>query len=247
MNQLVTAVFKMYADIDVGQNHTCRKFIASERASGSRLGKPVSLLYIGDKFAEDERRVLFVGKNAVNCSELPVIGGRFHDASWRDAELYRERFSAFWSYTEEIVCHLFGVGREEALRRIAFTNMVKCNHSTGEVRKDTTSDSMKRHCAVDLGVIRREIAILKPKSVVFYTHNDYDNQISQFRYGHRFEDVTAQSRTVQVGEKTILWWHRRFFERDAVVLEFLRTSHPERMKKGEYVTKIAKWLTDRTV
>jgi hypothetical protein len=44
------------------------------------------------------------------------------------------------------------------------------------------------------------------------------------------------------GRKTILWWDRQFYEGDKLIMRVLRTSHPERQNKEEFVEKIAIWI-----
>jgi intein-encoded DNA endonuclease-like protein len=58
-------------------------------------------------------------------------------------------------------------------------------------------------------------------------------------------DVTDKSNAVEVGEKYALHWHREFFDKnDKLICAFLRTSHPERLNKEDFVQNVLDFLKE---
>lgn len=235
----------MYTDCRIGNNSTCQRCRANEQATFRRLSNPFSFWHIGAEFQTDPLRCVFIGKNAVGGADDP-INDRVSDVTQIGRLLYLEGKLSYFTYTHKIVCRVAGVStREEAIRRIALTNLIKCNHSTGAERKDTTSDSMRHLCLEEIGVVWKEIALLQPRHIVLYTGvGSYDWNIERFRYGDSFEDKTDKGMKVLIGQKYMGWWHRDFYSNGQLVLRMLRTGHPERKKRDPFVDSIATWLED---
>lgn len=59
-----------------------------------------------------------------------------------------------------------------------------------------------------------------------------------------YKDVYDRGYSRANGNKTIAWWHRQFSNNGEVVGEFLRTSHPERQFKKDFVDKIVNWIVN---
>jgi hypothetical protein len=230
------AIFQMYSDIAIGKNEICADCI--RKAIGAPLSKPISFWTVGNKFTDDPFKVLFVGKTARGNPGVDH-GKGYLDARTVGTDLFFSSAWHYWSYTNEIVRRLYK-SEAEGWQRIAFTNLVKCNNSSAS---DNTPPERMHNCLSRLGVFRREVEILKPKRIVFYTHWDYDEYIASFRYGETYSDVTARSATRPNGKRAIPWWHRQFYSEGRVVMEFLRTSHPERKSKEEYVSDIVGWIS----
>ncbi len=134
---------------------------------------------------------------------------------------------AYWNYTKEIANSLYD---KNAWEQIAFTNMVKCNNSD---TIDTTTDSMRDLC---LPILRKEIEILKPMNIVFYTKG-YDAQIEKL-----FDTISDSiTKFVEIGKKKMSSWTF-----DGVIgnntSRVIRVGHPERMKKDAYVSHIVNYI-----
>ena len=56
----------------------------------------------------------------------------------------------------------------------ALSNIVKCNDGS---TTDNTTDEIRTNCMDKLGVIWKEVEILKPKRIVFFTGRNYDDFI----------------------------------------------------------------------
>ncbi len=152
--------------------------------------------------------------------------------------MYNEVGWPYWNYTKEIAKRLYG-SAEEGWKRIAFSNIIKCNNSDSV---DTATYEMKKYCIVELGVIWKEIEILQPKNVVFYTHWHYDDFIDKFIVGDQYKDITDRNHKIPNGLKEISWWHREFYKDEKLIMRMLRTSHPERQQKEGFVSKIVEWI-----
>lgn len=232
------AIFQMYSDISIGNNKICKECIRG--AIGQPLSKPVSLWQVGDKFADDLHKVLFVGKTARGNPGIEHNYG-FLDARKVGRDLFLQSDWHYWSYTKEMVRRLYG-SATEGWQHIAFTNLVKCNNSSNS---DNTPPERKHNCLNRLGVFQREVEILSPKRIVFYTHWDYDDYIASFRYGATYLDITTPTTTQPNGQRVIPWWHRQFYSEGRVIMDFLRTSHPERKNKEDYVSGIVDWILNQ--
>jgi len=234
-------IFKMYQDISIGNNEIC-----NECNKDGDMERPLSIYYIGEKF-EDGDSIFFVGKTAVGGESIgEVIANSFTDATdfgeeSIDGEEENSIVRAFYSYTHAIIESYYG-DYETGKKFIALSNIVKCNNGT---TNDTTSNSVKDFCINKLGVIWKEVELLSPKRVIFYTYKEYDNFIDSFRPKNcvRFEDLS--NKNIKIGNKNCLWWHRRFFDKeDVIICDFLRLNHPQRMYKDDYVDSVLDWLNE---
>jgi len=118
---------------------------------------------------------------------------------------------------------------------------VKCNN---ESTADTTTYFTKTSCIDSNQFIWKEIESQHPQRIVFYTANDYDEQIMRFMpsFADRFVDTIDTH--VQIGQKWMPWWERIFYDSGGTeVLRFIRVGHPERKLRCDFVSAITNWLT----
>lgn len=124
---------------------------------------------------------------------------------------------------------------------MSFTNIVKCNNAS---TLDTTQDRTKEYCIAENRFIWREIDLLRPKLVVFYTNIFYDDYIDKFMPNFASTKRDNADCSVTVGQKTMPWWDRSFFgDSEREVMRFLRVGHPERKQKQEFVKLVAGWIS----
>jgi hypothetical protein len=106
-------------------------------------------------------------------------------------------------------------------------------------------------CIVKLGVIAKEIAVLQPRHVIFYTYAGPKENRELFRAPLRrlpaqlsatYRDVTPEETTVICGRKPMGWWDRSFDTAWCTNMRVLVTGHPERKDKEEYVEKLVNWI-----
>ncbi len=240
-------IFKMYQDISIGKNEICRKCNES-----GNMEKPLSLYYVGDKFKKGADTILFVGKTAVGGENFePEYQGDFKCDLFTDATKFGEKSldliepwstsRPFYHYTYDIVENYYET-YEKGKCYIGLTNIVKCNNTTTE---DTSDYQVKEFCINELGVIWKEIELLSPKRVIFYTNVYYDDFIDAFTPKNCVKVEDLKDTRLNIGEKTTPWWHRRFLnEENEIICDFLRLGHPQMMKKQEYVNEVVKWLNE---
>lgn len=241
-----TEIFKMYEDICIGKNDICLKCNHS-----GLMQKPLSYYYGGDKFQKGADTVLFVGKTAVGGAafESEYLGD-FKSDLFTDSTKFGEKSldlierwatsRPFYHYTHDITKKYYGT-YEEGKKYIGLTNIVKCNNTS---TNDTTNNRIKAHCINELGVIWKEIEILSPKRVVFFTNTFYDRFIDLYVPKNCSKEDIKNNR-LKIGNKSTPWWHRRFLDEDnKTVFEFLRLGHPQMMYKPDYVNEVVKWLQE---
>lgn len=243
---LYDKVCKMYEQIGLGKNDICKKCKPLNNT-------PVSIRIVGNKFAEDEYKVLFVGKTVwsnwskgedsdINKSKKYKYIDASKD-SWPPKEKFLEKGKPFWRYTREIASKLYGGSPEKAVERIAVTNIIKCADSNKS--QDTTRRSVKENCIIELGVIRNEIKILKPKHIVFYTCTKYDDFIERLKFGGKQEmgEKLKFPRLYRKGQCPLHLWQINHYDRNGhISMKWLRTSHPQGQKIERFVDIVVSWI-----
>lgn len=120
---------------------------------------------------------------------------------------------------------------------------MKCNNGTD---KDTTPFEMKRQCLLELSVFKREVEILRPRAIVFYTGWSYDAFLGESLFAEEWQDIPGAGRDFMVpcGKKRLPWWEGAVKRDGQTVCRVLRTAHPERKKRSDFVGLISGWLKD---
>lgn len=169
--------------------------------------------------------VLFVGKTARASENKSTeywqnrATGLFLNSSW-----------PYWRYTKEIARHIYG---DNAWDKIAMTNLIKCNQGS---TKDMTTDTVKDFCIIKQQFIVAEINQISPKKIIFYTYSDYDKYLKKI-----FQIERESHLMVQLGKKKVDFW---FFviNLNGKKISCLRTGHPERKKKLDFVKTTVQFL-----
>ena len=231
-------VFNLYRKLNLKHNDICVSCIAGCANNGIRLSNPASIWQVGTNYHKAKIRLLFVGKIARRGNNLgKLVSNNFIDATEKANELYYDESWAYWSYTKAIASRIF---KDNPWENIAFTNCIKCDDSSTQ---DNSNAIQKENCLKNLGVLWKEIEILKPHNIVFYTHWDFDYYIEEFRPLKNFTDKTDKNFTVNIGQKTMPWWERTYYNENDTV-KILRVGHPERKKKVDFVDKITNWINN---
>lgn len=228
MNSKEKCLLELYRELHFGQNPVCQKC----RKEGTALSRPIGAWLIGNEFYTHNTRVLFVGKNARGEMDEPDRG--FQTAFKVSRELWNKPWP-YWSYTRAITQRLYG---NDSIENIAFTNIVKCNDSE---REDTTSDHTKNCCICELKVIGKEIAIIEPTHIIFYTSWWYDEYIHSI-----FDEFNIMKDTkISIGNGEMPWLEANG-SLEGKNIKVLRIGHPQGKNKSEYVSAVAEWIEKET-
>lgn len=228
-------LFEIYKNLKMGSNEICRNCRNLTQIENNAL----SAWIIQNK--QSETNILFVGKVARGDQIGELINEKLEDATVMGDELIHESSWAYWSYTREIIKTVYG-DLDSGLKNVSFTNIVKCNNNTDE---DTTSYIAKQHCISQNKFIWKEIEILRPKKVIFYTNYYYDDFIDEYTptFASKISEIKDRNCEIKIGKKTMPWWERNYFSKnDQLVLSTLRIGHPERKKKIEFIKMVSDWI-----
>ena len=237
-----SAIFKLYRSLDLWTNPVCRQCRSD---AAPELSGPIGVWQVGRKYESDAYRLLLIGKNARgtifgNVDEQLEEQGFIDGTGFADESIYKKRW-AFWHYQTSIIERLFG-SIDEGWERVACTNLIKCNNSMGI---DTTSFETAKHCLDQLGVVWKEIDILKPLTIILFTGAKYDNFILNYTSKFEYADKTDRIHRVTNGLETILWWERHCRDETGRTFRVLRTSHLERQMKAPFVERLARWIGEK--
>ena len=172
-------IFSLYNQIEIGQNETCKKCFKANLENNFKLSRPISIWLKASNIIQDKPKILFVGKTARGDNKFigELQNDMFRDASKLGKHLFENSSWAYWAYTREIVKKVYG-SLEDGLKNTSFTNLIKCNNSDS---KDKTINETKSFCLNDLQIFWKELEVIKPDKVIFYTNNDYDDFISKYK------------------------------------------------------------------
>lgn len=235
--QMFESVFE--ADLALLRNVACQRCDA-------KIKRPLLPWLVGQHFSSQTERVMFVGKPHRGTPGLVLPSGLI-DPTDEVAESLWDISWPYWSYTREIAENLFG---PDAQNYIAFSNLIKCTNVDvdGETDStDTTSEQMARGCIGELRVIWKEAAILKPTSMVFYTHTLFREMLRSVPIAlpGSVVEVTPEGHFIPCRNKKLGWWERTCETEWTENLRILVVGHPERMGKAEYVRLLTDWLKGR--
>ena len=161
-------LFQMYEENNCGVNNFCLNCRKESSIKNNALGP--WLIQDG----KTETGIVFIGKVARGDNLGTIING-IEDVTEFGDDMIRYSSWAYWKYTREIIKKLYA-DLEKGLLDITFTNIVKCNNS---MQNDTTMSSTKRYCITENRFIWKEIDIINPLIIIFYTNYQYDEYINQ--------------------------------------------------------------------
>ena len=225
----------MYTDVKMGSNANCKKCRDKSNIETNAL----SAWLIRDK--KYVNNILFVGKVARGDILGPIIGKKLEDCtSFGDDAIHNYKWP-FWRYSKDIIQNVYG-DLQTGLKYISMTNLVKCNNTS---TNDSTQNIVRDYCIRKNQFILKEIEILHPTTIIFYTGYFYDDFIDEFipSFATLKWDVKNRRNKVAVGNKFMPWWERKYLiDSEKVVMNMLRVGHPERKNKKEYVGMVSSWI-----
>lgn len=231
------AIIRKHLQDNIGQNETC----INCKNGYNMVTNPLTPYIIADKTTKENDRIMFIGKAARGDSFGTLINEIFEDVTEFGEDFLENSSWAYYSYTRDIIQDYYG-DFDTAFKHITFSNMVKCNNETNN---DTTPNEAKSCCIDKNKFIWKEVQIIRPRRIIFYTHFYYDDFIEKFRPLNcaSIKDITTKENKIKVGKKASLFWHRQFYDmNNNLICSFLRTSHPMLKKKKDFVSSILNWL-----
>ncbi len=220
-----------------------------------KLLGPISFWHLGSKFYEKNLpTIAFVGKttwmDSEDYSKLTKIGP-IYDGSQDINYFFGPNIGRYryWSAIKKICQEIYSKenGELSFLDNVFITNLVKCNvYEKGVDSRNITGYDHFSNC---IDIFEKEIGIVKPSHIIFFTNTYYDDLISRLSFGYRknedqypwTSDKSRQITKRDLKTKDVCWWHRRFFESGKADLNFLRTRHPQGAPR-ELTEEIVKWI-----
>jgi hypothetical protein len=235
MTPTTRAFQKLYErDLHLLANPICRDCDA-------RVRHPLLPWLVGRRFFETSERLVFVGKPHRGIPGEILPSGIVDPRHSVQPGLWNSKWP-YWRYTREIAENLYG---ENAFESIAMTNLIKCtNVAPGDLSQDQTSYLMAECCILRLGVIWRELELLEPRTIVFYTHGLYRHTLDSLPIAvpGTIRELASQNYAVQCGKKRLRWWERECKTSWADRVRILTVGHPERMRRTDYGRLITDWV-----
>lgn len=217
------------------KNETCKKCDAKYKS-------PLLPWLVGSQYEQTKERLLFVGKPHRGEPGKKLESGIL-DSTKPHLDWLLKCNWPYWSYTRSIASELFG--DIDPWDYVAFTNIIKCTNvpgDSGNGTSDRTTKKMAICCIKNNAVIYKEIQLLKPNCIVFFTFDLFRDFLIELPFSDKIEEITKYDNRVKCGNKSIGWWHRRVKTPWNASVSILVTHHPERKKKIEYVNLISNWI-----
>ncbi len=234
MKNLTLEKFKsVYEKEELGKNAICNECDA-------KVKLPLLPWIVGSKYEQTKERILFVGKPHRGEPGEKLDSGIL-DSTKPHLDWLKDCSWAYWNYTKNIAAKLYGF--DDPWDHVAFTNVIKCTNVTGvNGSVDTTSRIMAKNCISDNQVLFKEIEILKPKTIVFFTYDLYREFLVDLPFADEVKVISDSDHKVKCGNKYIGWWFRRIKTSWSDTVSILVTHHPERKKKDDYIGLISEWI-----
>jgi hypothetical protein len=209
----------------------------------ARYKRPLLPWHIGDLYESDPLRLVIVGRPHRGDEPTVARPAGTHDGRATAERLFRTKPWPFWRYTREIMERVYG-SPEEGWRRVVLTSIVKCtNAGPGAGGGDVTSRAMKESCIREAGVIREEMALLAPRTILLYTGRDYDEWVERlcWEYRQRWVDRGDRRDMVLCGNLPLPWWEGEITG-GGVPVRVLRVGPPQGKPLADYTARVAGWI-----
>lgn len=200
--------------------------------------------HVGEKFRKSRRRLVIVRDTHRSDQRASKLKSGLRDPRDLADRLFANENKANWSYLREFLARIHD-SAEEGWAAVALTSVVKCtNVGRNNPRARRSTQKMRDSCIRSIGVIGRELKILKPTHVIAILDASYDNHLDDLRWAgdQVWWDLTARDNTIPCGKAKIPW-----FERELVGLSgrvrFVRTAPPQGKPCEPYVHLLERWTT----
>lgn len=136
-----------------------------------------TVMHISDEYFASKKRLLIIGQQTFGWwrGDLEYLLKRYQEFNFGE-EYYS---SPFWNITSK-VADVLRISRYA----IAWTNLVKCDY-----KKMRPSPKIEDKVQEAFPVLEKEISILSPEIVLFFTGPNYDERLMSSLPGSSFDDV----------------------------------------------------------
>lgn len=252
------SLFEMYKEYNIGsiKNPHCRmcKDFCINRGIIQNLAGPISAFHIGKNFPSDKYKIAFVGKNTWygidsyrmdKRKDSEICDARdFGLHSLQHLTLKRSPFIDMITDFNETL-----YGKSNSFDEIAVTNLIKCNtKGEDDISDDKTDQYIIKKC-LKCGVFEKEIAVLHPKRVIFFTGPDYDDYIKNLDFGYSVlhEEDEIVNDNIRKSNRIISWKKHLYNEESGEFLFILRISHPQAKDKQKMRQHMFQWIVETCV
>ena len=183
-------------------NETCRKCCQQAFSSSRYMSNPQPVPYIGPDFLQSEHRLMFVGIETYsnwpprkNCKK---IGYSKFSTAQVERLFFRKSpkksgiaYSPFWNWVNLISTEVLSPKKDpqEAFRRIAYSNLHKCQVRDGLTKDDFDESSYQideksfRNCIQGAGWIYQEIEKIGARNIVVFAGHKEENLLAKIFLG----------------------------------------------------------------
>ncbi|MDP2237469.1 MAG: hypothetical protein Q8J88_13640 [Bacteroidales bacterium] len=202
--ELSKKLYAHYIENEIGYSSVCQR-CKSYSASKGRILKngPIPVFHIGDQFSESPVRILFLGTVAYGWeNEIPNVFIEDKDVRNNFLEstidyienriqyIFEKENKRFFSFIKKCIEEIDVLG-SEPLRKIALSNLIKCNIGNDSVRNKHLQKNYD-FCIREqfTGNLVSDVNVLNPTHIIILSSNTH----KFWRYGKIFMD---QGRKVQ--------------------------------------------------
>jgi hypothetical protein len=224
-------------ELRVPANNVCRL------RCDARFKRPLLPWHVGDLYGSDPRRLVIVGAPHRDDDPAVVRPAGTLDGRAAADERFREAPWAPWRYAREILARAYG-GDARGWRRVVLTTIVKCASARGGADgDDRTSRTTMDACIRDLGVLKQELGLLRPRALLLYTGRRYDEWLPHLPWAWKqhWREVTHRGHVTLCGAAPLPWWEAAI-EGEGDPVRVLRVGVPRGMPLDDYATQVADWI-----
>lgn len=226
-------------ELRIPENNVCRLRCDAPYKS------PLLPWHVGEEYGADALRLLFIRRPHLRGEPAEDRPAGTLDGRATADRHFRTQPWPFWRSLREVLKRVYGSERE-GWRRIALTTIVKCATSSGGPESnDRTSATTKLCCIQQVGVIRQELAILEPRTIVLLTGKGYDDWLKELLWarGQEWRDTAGRSRVRLCGDAPLAWWEREIVGgRAKWPVRVLRVGDPGGRPLPAYAAMLAGWV-----
>jgi hypothetical protein len=199
---------KIYSGFDI---EICRECCQQIFSSSKYISKPQPIPYVGPDFRRSKHRLMFIGIETYgnwpprkDCKKTGYceFGTREVERLFfrKQIKISGIKYSPFWKWVKVISTEVTSPTKDpqEAFRRIAYSNLHKCQVRDGSTKNDFNESSYQidevsfRNCIQKARWIYKEIEEIRAKNIVVFSGRTEENLFAKIFLGNS-EDRTLKT------------------------------------------------------